>query len=96
DEAGFLFPNDFVVLDEAHTLESVASNQLGLRLSHAGLRFNLQRLYNPRSRKGLLRALGAAKAMIGVESALAEAEEFFTGLGATAEFGEYGREFRVR
>ena len=49
EETGFLFPNDFVVFDEAHTLESVASNQLGLRMSQAGLRFDLQRLYNPRS-----------------------------------------------
>lgn len=93
---GFLFPNDFVVFDEAHTLESVASNQLGLRLSQAGLRFDLQKLYNPRSRKGLLRTLGAGKAMIGVENALAEAEEFFDLLGEVSEFGDWGREFRVR
>ena len=94
--SGFLFPNDFVVFDEAHTLESVASNQLGLRLSQAGLRFDLQRLYNPRSRKGLLRTLGAAKAMIGVESALAEVDDFFDLLGEVSEFGDWGREFRVR
>ena len=36
--SGFLFPNDFVVLDEAHTLEQVAAVQLGLRVSQAGLR----------------------------------------------------------
>ncbi len=96
DEAGYLFANDFVVFDEAHTLESVASNQLGLRLSHAGLRFDLQRLYNPRSRKGLLRTLGAAKAMIGVERALTMADEFFDLLGEVSEFGEWGRESRVR
>ncbi|MFP6857165.1 MAG: helicase C-terminal domain-containing protein [Roseibacillus sp.] len=96
EETGFLFPNDFVVFDEAHTLESVASNQLGLRMSQAGLRFDLQRLYNPRSRKGLLRTLGASKAMIGVENALSEAEEFFDLLGEVSEFGEWGREFRVR
>ena len=96
EESGFLFPNDFVVFDEAHTLESVASSQLGLRLSQAGLRFDLQRLYNPRSRKGLLRSLGASKAMIGVERALAEAEEFFAEIGQAAELGGRGREYRVR
>lgn len=96
EEDGFLFPNDFVVFDEAHTLESVASNQLGLRLSQAGLRFDLQRLYNPRSKKGLLRTLGAGKAMIGVEQALSEADDFFYSLGEASKFGDWGREFRVR
>ena len=93
--SGFLFPNDFVVFDEAHTLESIAANQLGLRLSQAGLRFDLQRLYNPRSRKGLLRTMQAGKSMIGVEAALQESEEFFASLGEAASFGEYSREFRV-
>ncbi len=93
---GYLFADDFVVFDEAHTLEAVASNQLGLRLTQAGLRFDLQRLHNPRSRKGLLRSLGAGKAMAAVECALAESEEFFDLLGEVSEFGDHGREFRVR
>jgi ATP-dependent DNA helicase DinG len=93
---GFLFPNDFVVFDEAHTLESIAANQLGLRLSQSGLRFDLQRLYNPRSRKGLLRTLQASKTMIGVEAALHEADDFFHRLGEASTFGEWSREFRVR
>ena len=50
---GFLFPNDFVILDEAHTMENVAAKQLGLHLSQSGMRFDLGRLYNPRSQKGL-------------------------------------------
>lgn len=32
-EPGFLYGNDFVVLDEAHTLESIASRQAGYELS---------------------------------------------------------------
>lgn len=96
EETGFIFPNDFVVFDEAHTLESVASNQLGLRISQAGLRFDLQRLYNPRSRKGLLRALGASRAMIGVETTLSESDQFFKRLEEASHFGQWGREFRVR
>lgn len=93
--SGFLFPNDFVVFDEAHTLETIAANQLGLRLSQAGLRFDLQRLYNPRSRKGLLRTMQAGKSMLGVEAALHEADDFFTRLGEASSFGEWSREFRV-
>ena len=33
---------------------SVAAVQLGLRVSQAGMRFDLQRLYNPRTKKGTL------------------------------------------
>ena len=66
-----------MVFDEAHTLESVASSQLGLRLSQAGLRFDL-RAFITQDPKGSLAGLGAGKAMAAVERALAESEEFST------------------
>lgn len=93
---GFLFPNDFAVLDEAHTVEQVAAVQLGLRVSQAGLRFDLQRLYNPRTRKGLLKSFGKAAPMLAVERGLVAAEKFFGSVGDAAKFGEWGKEFRVR
>jgi ATP-dependent DNA helicase DinG len=95
ETSGFLFPKDFVVFDEAHTLEGIAAKQLGLRLSQAGLRFDLQRLYNPRSRKGLLRTLQAGKTMLGVEAVLKEADAFFDLLGEAARFDGPSRDFRV-
>ncbi|MCB1134556.1 MAG: ATP-dependent DNA helicase, partial [Verrucomicrobiae bacterium] len=93
---GFLFPNDFAVLDEAHTIEQVAAVQLGLRVSQAGLRFDLQRLYHPRTRKGLLRAFGRASAMLAVEEAVRESERFFQQIGDRSSFGNYSKECRVR
>ena len=93
---GFLFPNDFAILDEAHTIEQVAAVQLGLRLSQAGLRFDLQRLYHPRTRKGLLKSFHKASSMQAVEDALAAAEKFFQQVGETARFGNFSKEFRVR
>lgn len=53
-EEQFLFSNDFVILDEAHTLEAVASEGLGQRLSRRGLIAALHRLYHPRMKRGLL------------------------------------------
>ena len=94
--SGFLFPNDFAVLDEAHTLEQVAAVQLGLRVSQAGMRFDLQRLYNPRTRKGLLRAFKKSSVLFAVETALNAADEFFGKIGDAARFGEYSKEWRVR
>jgi len=93
---GFLFPNDFAVLDEAHTIEQVAAVQLGLRLSQAGLRFDLQRLYHPRTRKGLLKTFRKASALQAVEDTLAAAENFFQRVGEAARFGNFSKEFRVR
>ena len=52
-ESGYLFPNDFIIFDEAHTLEQVASRQIGIGVSQYGLRSTIQRLYNARTRKGL-------------------------------------------
>lgn len=93
---GFLFPNDFVVLDEAHTVEHVAASQLGLRLSQAGLKFDLMRLYHPRTKKGLLKSYRKASAMKAVEVLLQEADSFFQNVGETVRFGDYSKEFRVR
>lgn len=93
---GFLFPNDFVVLDEAHTLENVAARQLGLNLSQAGLKFDLQRLYNPRTQKGLF---ALAKSVDGVTSTaklIEQVDAFFTTVREAAKFSPAGREFRVR
>ncbi|MES2476851.1 MAG: helicase C-terminal domain-containing protein [Verrucomicrobiota bacterium] len=93
---GFLFPNDFAVLDEAHTIEQVAAVQLGLRVSQSGLRFDLQRLYHPKTRKGLLRTFHKASAMTAVEEALIAADRFFHQIGDHAQFGNYSKECRVR
>jgi ATP-dependent DNA helicase DinG len=93
---GFLFPNDFAVLDEAHTIEQVAAIQLGLRVSQAGLRFDLQRLYHPRTRKGLLKSFRKASALNAVEVALGAAERFFHGVGEVSKFGNFSKECRIR
>src|SRR6516162_1648247 len=56
-EGGVLFKNDFVIFDEAHTMESVASKHIGLSVSNGQMRFALQRLWNPKTQKGLLASM---------------------------------------
>ena len=51
---GFLYDNDFVIFDEAHTLESIAGVGIGKDLSRAQVLYTIHRLYNPRTKKGLL------------------------------------------
>jgi len=96
EDGGFLFPRDFVVFDEAHTLENVAASQLGVRLAESGMRFDLQRLYNPRTRKGILRVLNDSVAMQGVEKLFEETSEFFRLVGEVVDFKGESRESRVR
>jgi ATP-dependent DNA helicase DinG len=95
DEGGYLFANDFVVFDEAHTLESVASEQIGMALSQFGLRYVLHRLYNPKSKKGLFTVLRNAEGVRAITDLEAAAETFFEEIGERADFKK-GREFRVR
>ncbi len=50
----FIFPDDFVIFDEAHTIQAVATAGLGKTLSRHQLLSTLRRLYNSRTRRGLL------------------------------------------
>ncbi|NQT90682.1 MAG: ATP-dependent DNA helicase [Candidatus Omnitrophica bacterium] len=45
---------DAAVFDEAHTLEDVATNHLGVQISNAQVNFLLNIIYNARTRKGLV------------------------------------------
>ncbi len=52
--AAVLPDHDLAIFDEAHTLEEVAANHLGLRITNVGVEHMLSRLYNDRNGKGLL------------------------------------------
>lgn len=49
---------DIAILDEAHTVEEVAAGHFGLKMSEAGLRYQLRRLYDDKRAKGLLTTHG--------------------------------------
>lgn len=95
DAGGYLFPNDFVIFDEAHTLENIAARQLGLNLSQGGIRFELNRLYNPRSKKGLFKAARDAEGIQGTALLLEQLDDFFATVEHECSFKGMQREFRV-
>lgn len=74
---GILFPDDFVVLDEGHTVPEVATDHFGLRLTSFGTDRLLKYLWNPAKKRGLLHRLGGAREKQLVEDALEAAEQFF-------------------
>jgi ATP-dependent DNA helicase DinG len=84
-EGGILFKNDFVVFDEAHTMESVASRHIGLSVSSAQVRWSLNRLWNPRTEKGLLATLRQGKAVKLVSEILEESDKFFENVEGACE-----------
>ena len=94
-ESGFLFPNDFIIFDEAHTVEQVASKQIGIAVSQYGLRSTIQRLYNARTRKGLFTVMRDAEGVRLAADLIEEVEKFFDTVESKSDFRK-GREFRVR
>jgi ATP-dependent DNA helicase DinG len=84
-EGGILFKNDFVVFDEAHTMESVASRHIGLSVSSGQVRYSLNRLWNPKTEKGLLATLRQGKAVKLVAEILSESDKFFENVESACE-----------
>ena len=82
---GILFKNDFVLFDEAHTVEQVAARHIGIGVSSAQVRFSLQRLWNPRTEKGLLSLLRRGKEIELIADVLRQSDEFFTKLESACE-----------
>jgi ATP-dependent DNA helicase DinG len=82
DLAGVLFPNDFVVLDEAHRVPSIATEHFGERISSYGFNRLLGRLYSTAGRgkkaRGLLSRIGNDRDREAVRRSREIGEQFFT------------------
>ena len=94
-ESGYLFPNDFIVFDEAHTIEPTASRQIGMAVSQYGLRATVQRLYNARTRKGLFTVTRDAAGVTLAAALVDDIDRFFRVVEEHCDFRK-GREVRVR
>ncbi len=75
--ASILPDYDVVVLDEAHTIESVAGDHLGLGISSGAIDYTLNKLYNDRTNKGLLVHYRLGDAQQQVERCRVRAGDFF-------------------
>ena len=93
---GFIFPEDFLIIDEAHTLENVAAKQLGLRVSRAGIRFDLNRLYDVKRKRGMFQTIRHADGVHCVTELNDAVSNFFGSVESSCEFNSWGNEYRVR
>ncbi len=73
-----ILPNyDVAILDEAHTIEGVAGDHLGLGVSSGAIEYTLNKLYNDRTNRGLLVHYHLGDAQQEVEHCRVRASEFF-------------------
>jgi ATP-dependent DNA helicase DinG len=95
----FVFPNDFVILDEAHTLEHVAGVGIGKKISRYQVLSAIHKLYNPKTKKGLLAKQKKATQACCEEVEIAALEFFDTIRMVTqSQLGKhaFAKELRVR
>ncbi len=80
--ASILPEYDVVVFDEAHNLERVAGDHLGVHVSSGQVDYVLSKLYNDRTNRGLLVHHRLAEAQRQVEACRYRADDFFSAVDA--------------
>jgi len=73
---------DFVVVDEAHMLDQVAADHFGTRVSNSQIQYLLSALFNDRTGRGYLAAIGSEAQKLAVVDAASRCTEFFNDLVA--------------
>jgi len=74
---GMLPDYQVVIFDEAHTLEDVAADHLGLQVSRGSIDYLLNKLHHPTRGKGLLVAYASTEAMRQVDAVRFAVDHFF-------------------
>lgn len=84
---GFSLLPDYriAILDEAHTLEDIAADHLGLQISSGQVEYLLNRLFSPRREGGLLATVRNEDAIEQVTNTRFAADQFFANLAAWTE-----------
>ncbi|MFO0936032.1 MAG: helicase C-terminal domain-containing protein [Gemmataceae bacterium] len=76
-----LLPNyQAVIFDEAHTLEDVAADHLGIRLGQGQVEYLLNQLLTPRTNKGVLAEHGDSECFELLQQARNASDRFFTSI----------------
>lgn len=81
---GILFPNDMLVMDEAHLVPDAATECFGTSLSSFYMARELKRIYDPAKKRGLITRQGLAESRDKqiVREAIDCARDFFAGIAA--------------
>ncbi|MBL9125633.1 MAG: helicase [Planctomycetaceae bacterium] len=79
--ASILPDYDIAIVDEAHTLEQVAGDHLGLKITSNQVQYILNKLYNDRTQKGLLVHHNLREAQRQVDECRLASADFFDDVG---------------
>jgi len=85
DDASILPDYDTVIFDEAHTIESVAADHLGLSVSEGQVDYLMNRLYNEKTNRGLLITHNLKDAQQQASKIRTTSSQFFSDTGDWAE-----------
>jgi len=88
--ANILPEYDVVVFDEAHTIEGVAGDHMGLSITSGQVEYSLRRLYNDRTNRGLLVHHKLREAQHQVWECRERAADFFESVAAWLDHHEGG------
>jgi ATP-dependent DNA helicase DinG len=77
ESEGYLYFNDFVIFDEAHTIEQIAAERVSPSVSKEQVRFWLNKLYNAKTQKGFYAKRNANRLKGAVNELHHENEYFF-------------------
>ncbi|MEO8168129.1 MAG: helicase C-terminal domain-containing protein, partial [bacterium] len=95
-EDQFIFPNDFVIFDEAHTVESVAGLGIGKNISRYQVLSAIHKLYNPKTKRGLFAKQKKSLRTLCEDTEAVAVEFFETMRSVVLSQDSSAREFRVR
>jgi ATP-dependent DNA helicase DinG len=84
-ESSVLPDFEYVVLDEAHRVETIAADHFGMDVSDAQVRYLLGGLHNERTGRGLLGKRASRSALQAVQAARHASQEYFGALGRWRE-----------
>ncbi len=77
-QGGSILPNyQVVIFDEAHTLEDIAADYLGIQISRGSIDWLFNKLFNPRTQRGLFRCISTQDGSKQLEVCRNAAEQFF-------------------
>lgn len=93
EREGYLYTNDFVIFDEAHTVEQVATDHISPSLSREQIKYHLLRLYNQNKKKGFLLTLPSLHIQMKIQNLLDLNQQFFYSLKRKL-FDKDEREFK--
>ena len=92
----YLYPDDFVIFDEAHTLEQSAGLGIGKSISKQQVLFAIHRLYNPKTKKGLFKSVRSKSLKQLCEEAETATGTFFDAAANVVRRNAKGSTFLVR